>query len=372
MRGIHLFFLLVMLMVLGTIWYEISQRKFAGQENSVLSQNQTQHKNLTVCNQNTVAQLEQQNESLSRVEIQVIAQNGSHHTFSPTLDKLSYSLDIEGLTLQMDLGDEKVVMRIYERWWITDGDLENFLARLNISEDSLKFLRDYLIFLNSSGWILSRPPPPEIEYADVSFEAYRNLVKNLSGIDINLPKILPNRMVLTTVKMITRYEGSDWRSFPQFKPLFPPAVAIYSRKNTTTFREADITVDIWVWGGISTSDIILYTKEAMEGDMRGEINQRILEGSKAVEVKNNLTEVFPIMKEYLKKYRSVTFVNRSLVLNINKKVFFGPEFDPLNRPGRMAWIVREHDGTPIAYMICGKYDITIDYFVEIVRLIVSS
>jgi uncharacterized protein YxeA len=51
MKGIHLVFLLVMLMVLGTIWYEISQKKFSSQGNSALSQNNT-YKNLTIQAQN--------------------------------------------------------------------------------------------------------------------------------------------------------------------------------------------------------------------------------------------------------------------------------------------------------------------------------
>ncbi|MGC9104203.1 MAG: hypothetical protein ACP5JF_05345 [Candidatus Methanodesulfokora sp.] len=178
-------------------------------------------------------------------------------------------------------------------------------------------------------------------------------------------------MVLTVVKVPV-----DWRDgCPRMRPIeFPCAVALYSKKGAITKQEAEITVGIYIWEGISTSDIILYTKEAMEGDMRGEINQRILEGSKAVEVKNNLAEVFPIMKEYLKKYRSVTFVNNTFVLNIMRRAFPPYGLDPLNRPGHSAAITRwdNERGVPVAYDIFAKYGTDIDYFIEAVRLIASS
>jgi hypothetical protein len=120
----------------------------------------------------------QKNESQhSRTEIKIIAQNGSQHIFSPTIDKLSYSLDIEGMTIAIDLGDERIVMRLYEKWWITKEDLENFLARLNVSKESLEFLRGYLTHLNSSGWVLTRLPIEEVKYEDMSLDEYKKLAK---------------------------------------------------------------------------------------------------------------------------------------------------------------------------------------------------
>ncbi|MGC8932444.1 MAG: hypothetical protein ACP5LQ_04060 [Candidatus Methanodesulfokora sp.] len=178
-------------------------------------------------------------------------------------------------------------------------------------------------------------------------------------------------MVLTVVKVPV-----DWRDgCPRMRPIeFPCAVALYSKKGAITKQEAEITVGICIWEGISTSDIILYTKEAIEGDMRRKINQRIMERSRVVEVQNNLTEVFSIMKEYLKKYRSITFVNNTFVLNIIRRVFPPYGLDPLNGPGHSAWIVRwdNEGGVPVAYSIFAKYGTDIDYFVKIVRLIVSS
>ncbi|RSN73337.1 hypothetical protein [Candidatus Methanodesulfokora washburnensis] len=380
MRAIYLISLLAFLVFLGAFLYSrISQERFTSQQipisnqtykNITINQNQA-YENLKI-HQNQTVNVEQKNESqqISRTEIRVISQNGSH-MFSPAVDRLSWSLDIEGMIIQIDLGDEKIVMRLYEKWWMTKDDLENFLARLNVSKESLESLRSFLTHLNSSGWVLAPPAVEKVRYENMSLEEYKKLAKSVSGIDIHIPEALPGGMVLTIVKVPT-----DWRDkCPRIRPQeFPCAIALYSKKGATTEQEAEITVGISIWEGISSSDIILYTKGAYERDMRGEINARILEGARAIEVPNNPDEVFPMMKKYLQEYRSVTFVNSTLILNIVKRSFPPYGLDPLNRPGHSAWIVRydNEKGIPVAYSVFAKYGTPIDYFVEAVKLILSS